>query len=136
MAFIAPTKVSTVPDVPEAQPYDHGYSEEEVHRITLARNEITKRDLSKEPVTLEEFKNVIAPWFRIQRTEEFILHPVKEKVAKEPKAPKVPKEPKPKKLTKKQIQDELTRLMFKMATGGTFSDEEKEFYFNQTGGQL
>ncbi len=133
MAFVAPTKVSTVPDVPEVKPYDHGYSEEEVHRITIARNEIVKRDLSKEPVTLEEFKTIIAPWFRIHRTEEFILHPAKEKVAKEPKAPK---EAKPKKLTKKQTTELLTQLIFKLATGIPFTDSEKVFYFEQTGEQV
>lgn len=130
MAFVAPTKIADVPSEPEVVPYNHGYTEEQVHRIETARSAIVKRDIVKEPVTLEEFRDVIAPWFRIHRTNEFILRPVKEKIVKEPKAPK---EPKPKKLTKKQREAELSRLILKMAMGQEFTPEETMFYNNESG---
>jgi hypothetical protein len=130
MAFVAPTKIAEIPTEPEAKPYNHGYTEEQVHRIELLRSEIIERDIVKEPVTLEEFRGVIAPWFRIHRTTEFILHPIKEKVIKETKAPKTPKV---KKLTKKQREAELSRLILKMAMGQEFTPEETMFYNNESG---
>ena len=93
MAFIPPTKVTEIPEEKEKVPYNHGFSEEEVYKITSYINELEKRDLVEEPVSLEEFKNYVVPWYRIKRTEDFILNAtkVKEKKVREPKAPKEPK---------------------------------------------
>jgi hypothetical protein len=136
MAFIAPTAFASI--VVEVNPkYVSGYSPEEEDRIKNAKVLIDKRDLSKEPVSLQEFRDIIAPWYRINRTEEFILHPEKVKTvrkAREAKAPKEPKEPKVKKLTKKQIQDKLSGLVMKLAMQVAFTEEEQVFFDEQTKG--
>lgn len=128
MAFVPPKIVESIPE--EKPTYNHGYSEEEVNKITKTIKGIEERDLIKEPVSFEEFKNYVVPWFRIRRTEDFILKEVKSKAAKAPKEPKLKA---PKKLTKKAIQEELTRLMFKQVAGQELTPEEQAFYNNPTG---
>lgn len=116
--------------------YNHGFSEEQVHTITLAKSNLDKRNLSEFPVTLEEFKTIIIPWQRIKRTEAFNLNPEKpkkEKVIRVPKV-KVPKEPKQKKLTKKFINDEMSRIIFKKAMGQELSPDELIFIEAHTQG--
>ena len=107
--------------VPEEKPkYDHGYTEEEVLRIKQRREEIFKRDLYAAPVTTEEFKTIIVPFCRINRTEKFILAP-----EKKPKAPKAPKE---KKLTKKEIKLRMNSIIIAKAMGQDVSEEDKIFF--------
>ena len=131
MAFVVPTVLQVIEvEVPK---YVSGYTEEEETQIKLAKQRIDARDLALEPVTLEEFKTVIAPWFRIHRTEEFILHPEKIKPIRVPKEAK-PKVPKEKKLTKAQTQNKFQQCIMKMATGEAFTEEEAEFFKKQTGG--
>ena len=131
----APSSVE-VPEVPTVINYSHGFSEQQVYEITLAKTNLDKRNLSEFPVTLEEFKTIIVPWQRIQRTVAFNLFPEKVKPVKVPKIPKVkvPKEPKPKKLTKKFINDEMGRLIFKRAMGQELSQEELTFIETHTQG--
>jgi hypothetical protein len=134
MAFIIPTSVQAIEvEVPK---YLSGYSEEEELRIKQGKKLLEDRDLTLEPVTLEEFKTIVAPWFRIHRTEQFILNPEKVKAVRIPKEPKVkiPKEAKPKKLTKAQVQSKFQSLVMKMAVGTEFTEEETEFFKLQTGG--
>jgi hypothetical protein len=126
MAFIPP---KILQEQTETVKYVSGYSEEEEQRIKAEKIKIEFRDLDKFPVTLEEFKTIICPWFRINRTEVFILNNVKEKV------PRIKKEKivKPKKLTKKQAQEKFKELIMKMAKGEEFSEEETLFYNSHTG---
>lgn len=131
MAFTPPKIIEIVPE--EVPKYNHGYSEEEVSKITNTIKNIELRDLINEPVSFEEFKNYVVPWFRIKRTEDFILKEVKPKATKGPKTPKVTKPKAPKKMTKKAIQDELTRLLFKQVSGQALTPEEQAFYNNPTG---
>jgi hypothetical protein len=136
MAFTAPTAFA--PIVEEVPKYLSGYSIEEEDRIKRGKALIDKRDLSKEPVSLQEFRDIIAPWYRINRTEEFILHPEKVKTVRkvrEAKAPKEPKEPKVKKLTKKQTQEKLAELVMKLAMQVAFTEEEQVFFDEQTKGK-
>ena len=114
--------------IPEEKPkYDHGYTEEEVLCIKQRREEIFKRDLYAEPVTTEEFKTIIVPFCRINRTEKFILAP--EKKVKEPKAPK---EPKAKKLTKKEIKLRMNNIIIAKAMGQSVSQEDEIFFKENT----
>lgn len=131
MAFTPPKIVEAVPEI---QVYDHGFSEEEVVKITNAVKAIESRDIVNEPVTFEEFKNYVVPWFRIQRTSDFILKETKAKATKAARVPKEPKPKAPKKLSKAAAKAELNRLIFKLATGSEFTPEEQEFYDNYTGG--
>lgn len=111
--------------IPEEKPkYDHGYTEEEVLRIKQRREEIFKRDLYAEPVTTEEFKTIIVPFCRINRTEKFILAP-----EKKPKAPKAPKE---KKLTKKEIKLRMNNIIIAKAMGQSVSQEDEIFFKENT----
>jgi hypothetical protein len=120
---------------PEEAIYDHGYSEEEVIRLTELNKELDKKvDKGYEP-TLEEFKTIICPMFRINRKEAFILNKPKEKPVKVPKEkkvkePKAPKTPKPKKLTAKEIkarQERLNKIIMKKAAGAELNEDDKEF---------
>ena len=111
--------------VPEEKPkYDHGYTEEEVLRIKQRREEIFKRDLYAEPVTTEEFKTIIVPFCRINRTEKFILAPEKKS--------KVPKAPKEKKLTKKEIKLRMNNIIIAKAMGQSVSQEDEIFFKENT----
>ena len=111
--------------IPEEKPkYDHGYTEEEVLCIKQRREEIFKRDLYAEPVTTEEFKTIIVPFCRINRTEKFILAP-----EKKPKAPKAPKE---KKLTKKEIKLRMNNIIIAKAMGQSVSQEDEIFFKENT----
>lgn len=109
--------------------YSHGYSEEQERYIREQREKIFKRDLSVEPVTTEELRDVIIPYQRILRTEAFILNPKKEDKSKKEKVTKEPKAPKPKKLTKKFIQEELNRITMKeLMQNEPLTEEEQKFY--------
>jgi hypothetical protein len=132
MAFVAPKMIAPIEEV--VAPYVSGYSTEEEEAIRKARDLIYKRDLSEKPVTFIEFRDVIVPWYRINRTEEFILHPEKVKKVREPKAPKVLREPKVKALTKKQTELKFQGLIMKLATKQPFTEEEEIFYKEQIGG--
>ena len=112
--------------------YSHGFTPEQVEEIKAKKLSIEKRDLKKEPVTLDEFKTIIVPWNRIHRTEQFILNPKKEKAERKPREKKEPAPKKPKKLTKKHIQDKINDIVFKLAKGETISDEEQRFFDEQT----
>jgi hypothetical protein len=131
MAFIVPGALA--PIVAEKPIYVSGYTPEEEERIKKAKALLDKRDLAKDPVTLLEFKTIVAPWYRINRVEEFILHPVKEKKVKAPKEPKVPKI---KKLTKKQAAEKLSSIIFKLAIQDDLTDEERTWYKEHTGGEI
>ena len=132
MAFALPTTVSTVPE--EVIKYSSGYTESEEIEIKSRKKEIESRNLVSHPVTIEEFRNTIAPWFRINRTEEFILHPTKVKVVRVPKE-KVVKEKviKEKKLTKAQTSAKMQDVIVKTMSGIELTEEEKEFYKIQIG---
>ncbi len=112
--------------------YKHGYSNDDVTRITLAKKSIDARDLSEEPVTLDEVREAIVPWNRIHRVKEFNLHPVKQKVVKESSLTagrkRVAAKPKVKKLTKKFIAEELGKIVFKVALKEKLTEEEQAFY--------
>jgi hypothetical protein len=134
-------KGSLVPTEPEqAVKYDHGYTEEQVIIVTNARKELDKRDLVEFPVTLDEFKTIIIPYQRISRTTAFNLNPEKvkkppkEKVEKLPKTrtPRVAKIPGEKKLTKKQIEERISDIIFYIATGKELTDEETLFFAEHT----
>lgn len=120
--------------------YKHGYSEEAVTRITAAKKAIDARDLSEEPVSLDEVREVIVPWNRIHRVKEFNLHPVKvtgkKKVVKQSSLTVGRKrgavKPKVKKLTKKFIAEEIGRLVFKVALQESLTEEEQAFYEEHT----
>lgn len=136
----SPSTTSIAQPEDDIHPYSHGIEPSKVDSIIAAKIAIESRiNNGGEPVTLEEFKEIIIPWLRIHRTTEFILNRPKEKKAKEPRepkasrAPKAPKEPKPvkeKKMTKKDIEKLLNSCIMKMATGQTLTSEEQEF-FNQ-----
>ena len=107
-------KTSLVPK--ETKPtYSHGFSPEEVEKIKLAREEISKRDLVAEPVTLEEFQEIVIPYLRISRTTSFNLNAK----AKPKKAPA---------LTKKEINAQINAIAFKQATGESLTKEEEAFF--------
>lgn len=115
--------------------YNHGFSPEEVLDITSRRNEIMKRDLKTNPLSIEE-QTLILKWCRINRTETFILNSkVKKEKSEKTKVEKVKKE-KVKKLTKKEIKARITILIMKIAQGEQLSDEENIFYETHTGGTL
>ena len=129
MAFIPPTSM-TLTESTEPPKYSSGYTPEEEDRIRREKALLDERDLTLFPVTLEESKTIVVPWFRINRTEEFILHSEKvkkERAVKEPKEPKI-KVPKEKKLTKAQVQAKLQDIIMKKAFGHEVSEEEESFY--------
>lgn len=121
--------------IPTVEPpkYDHGFTEEQVELITRKRKEIDKRDLNLHPVTLQELKEVVFPYQRINRTNIFILKEKevkekKEKVAREPKAPKEPRQPKEKKLSAKTISKRVSDIILARAMGMPVSAEDEAFY--------
>ena len=109
-------KATLVPE--ETKPtYSHGFPPEEVETIKLDREEISKRDLVAEPVTLEEFCKVIMPYLRITRTETFNLNAKKATTRKKTPA-----------LTKKEINAQINAIAFKQATGESLTKEEEAFF--------
>lgn len=124
--MFAPKKMD-LEEVPPIQ-YESGYTTDQIHEITLAHTMLSKRDLVGQPVTLEEFRDIIVPFFRIKRVEAFNLNVGKEKVKKE----RVPKEVKPKKLTKKQIEAKILEIAFKKAKNEELTEEETLFFNNHT----
>jgi len=131
----------TEPSVPQV--YSSGYSEEEILLITIAHKKLSDRNLKVEPVTLEEFKTIVIPWQRINRTEAFNLNPDKVKAVRQPKEPSArkprattSKEPKVPKLTKKFIADKLSDIIFQMAAGEPVSTEDQEFFTTHTSREL
>ena len=121
----APTALNVVVKL-----YDHGFTPEEVISITAKKKQLEKRNLSDEPVTLEEFKDIVVPFQRIQRTEVFNLNPEKEKKVRVLKE-KVVKE-KVVRLTKKFIESKITEIVYKMARGEELLEEETEFFNKHT----
>ncbi len=117
-------------------PYSSGYTEDEIMVIKVAHAKLSDRNLKVEPVTLEEFKTIVIPWQRINRTEVFTLNPDKVKAVREPKAPRAPRTPREKvakapkevKLTKKYISERLSDIIFQMAAGEMVSEEDTEFF--------
>lgn len=130
MAFVVPQALQQVPE--EVVLHTSGYTPEQEQEIKKAKSSLELRDLLKEPVTLEEFKSIVVPWFRISRTEDFILHPEKVKKVRVVKE-KVVKEVKVKKPTKAFIKTELQRLIFKLSRSEEFTVEETEFFTIYTG---
>lgn len=133
--------VSTTPTTPTVadQPYNHGYSDEEVRRITDLHNELKARDLKSNPISLEEYKKIVVPFLRINRVEAFNLKAASAKKPKEPKAAKAPKEPKvakPKKLSKKAIEVELSRIVMAKAMGTSVSETDLAFFNEHTKSNL
>lgn len=118
---------SLVPEEP-SKLYDHGYTPEEVSSITIKKKELDKRNLSEEPITLEEFKDIVVPYQRIQRTEVWNLNPEKEKKVRVVKEKVV----KVKKLTKKQIAEKVTEIVFKLARSEELTEEEEQFFKDNT----
>jgi len=111
--------------------YSHGFTPEEAEEIKRQKKLLDEKLRNNEEITLKEFEEIIVPFQRIHRTEEFILNPgkiKKEKIPKEPKAPRTPRVPKEKKLTKKQIETECNRLFTKEMAGEEFTEKEREFY--------
>lgn len=113
--------------------YSHGYTPEEVKEITEKRDKILSRNLREFPTTLEEFRDIIIPWCRMNRTQEFILNTKKKEESAKPKREKKEKtpsvkEPKVKKLTKKEITSETQRIYMKQFSNQELSEEEKTFY--------
>ena len=114
-----------------ATTYSHGFTDIEAAELKAAHNKLGKRNLSEDPVTLQEFRDIVVPYLRIVRTTAFNLNPEKIKPVKIPKIPKV-KEPKVKKLTKKFIKEELSRLVFAQAIGETITEEDILFIATHT----
>jgi len=120
-----------IPVEPEIVKYESGFTEDQEHEIVLKHSLISKRNLTEEPITLEEFRDVIVPYFRVKRTEAFNLNVGKEKVKKERVVKeKVVKEKvvKEKKLTKKEIEKQIMSLAFKKARGEDLTETEQEFF--------
>ena len=123
----------------EEKRYDHGFSEEEVARLKSLKAELDKKLLSGYRTTIEDMKNIVVPWLRVNRTEEFNLKAPKEKPPKaekgekaprKPREPKEPKAPKAKKLTakeRKEINLRIQKIFALKAAGRELSDEDKEF---------
>ena len=130
MAFLPPTtaNLEQASQVENVNQYISGYTAEQEEHIRIAKLKLDRRDLIKEPITLEEFRTIVAPWYRINRTEKFRLHP--EKIKKE----RIPKEAKPKKLSKAAISKKLTSIIMKLGTGQSLTEEEEFFYKEHTGG--
>jgi hypothetical protein len=118
---------SLVPEEP-SKLYEHGYTPEQVAIITANKKELERRNLSEVPVTLEEFKDIVVPYQRIQRTEIFNLNPEKEKKVRVVKEKVV----KIKKLTKKQIGEKVTEIVFKLARSEELTEEEQVFFKEHT----
>ena len=131
------------PPEEEVHVYSHGIPPERVEEIKRLKLELEKRVMDGgEPVTLQEFKDIVLPFQRIHRTEVFILNPVKVKPVRVPrvKTPKAPKEKvekpvKVKTLTKKQLEVKLNELLFKKFTLG-LTDEEEAFLALHTGDKI
>lgn len=126
--------ITQLPQEPEEPKYDHGYSEEEAIRLTELNKELDKKIEKGYEPTLEEFKTIVAPMFRINRKEPFILNKPKEKPVKVPKEKKAKvvkeKVPKVKKLTAKEIksrQERLNKIIMKKAAGIELSSDDTEF---------
>ena len=118
--------------------YKHGYSDEQVDKIKEGKRTIDARDKLKHPPSLKEFREIIVPWNRIHRVEQFNLHPVKVQGVKKARAKSKVSTlsrktvPKAKKLTKKQINDKIGEIVFKIAMKTELSKEEKSFYSEHT----
>lgn len=112
---------------PKEIKYDHGFSEEEVFRITEEYKRLQEKVSSGERLTLSE-QEIVFKHFRISRTEAFVLQELKVKPEKPEKIPKqkVEKIPKPKKQTKKQIKERLEFLIDKNFTEGLSEEETEE----------
>ncbi len=139
----APKALTVVTEPAIAQVYSSGYSEEEILLITIAHKKLSDRNLKVEPVTLEEFKTIVIPWQRINRTEAFNLNPDKVKAVRQPKEPSArkprataSKESKVSKLTKKFISDKLSDIIFQMAAGEPVSNEDMVFFTTHTNKDL
>lgn len=123
--------------IPEELPntivtYDHGYSIEEVAMIISKKKELDEGILLGKQVTLDEFKNIVVPYQRINRVEAFTLNAIKETKNKvDRRTTTRSKDTKPKKLGKAQITLKLNEIIMKMALG-TITKEEEEFYNNYT----
>lgn len=134
------TDLTVIPEPEIPKPYDHGYDEATVAKITQLHAEAKARDLKANPITLEEFKNVVVPFLRINRTEAFNIKAANTKVPKVkiPKEVKVkePKVLKPKKLTKKFIESELSRIIMSKATGVALSEADTTFFSEHTKSDL
>ena len=113
--------------ITEQPTFDHGYTIEQVDELKLLKKAIELRNLGEQPVTLKEFKEIVVPWNRAHRGEQFVLFAEKKATTKEKK----PRVAKPKKLTKKAIQDRLNDLIFKKATGKDITEEEQAFVDEQ-----
>lgn len=125
---------------PEKPKYDHGFSPEEVEELEKQYTILDRRDKTKQPLTLEEFKIVVSIC-RIRRNSIFLLQ--KEKPIKAPKVKKekVVKEKvikekviKPKKKTKKELAIEHSKMMtllFARNSGKVLSDEEDKWLDNK-----
>jgi len=121
------TEIASIESTPS---YDHGFTVEEVASIKKAKEAISARQILS--VTLQEFKEVIVPWTRIHRTEQFILHPPKEVKTRVAKAPKVPKEKKLSKKAleaklKKDLEARLDRILAAQIAGDPVSKEDSDF---------
>jgi len=126
-----------VPQEETVNVYSHGVPPEQVEEVKKQKAELEKRIANGgEPVTLEEFKNIVIPFLRIHRTEVFLLTPVKEKKVREPRVPKE-KVVKPKRLTKKAIKERIDAIIFKKFTTTEGVTEEEESFLNEhTGGKI
>jgi len=131
---------SLIPIEPEPiKLYDSGYTEEQIIDVKHKHAILIKRNLVTEPVTLDEFKFIIIPWQRINRTEVFNLNPEKVKVVKEKKAkepstrkPREKKIPGEVKLSKKAIDIKISDIIFKMAVGEPLSEDDTRFFEQHT----
>lgn len=114
------------------QVYDHGYTQEQVEVIKLAKKELEKKPVNE--ITLEDFANIVIPHQRIHRTEVFNLNPEKVKPPKKERVvkPKVVREPREKKMTKKDIEAKITDIIFKKALGNEVTEEEEAFFVLHT----
>jgi hypothetical protein len=124
------------------QAYAHGVRPELVEDIKQQKVALEKRiNNGGEPVSLDEFKEIVIPWIRIHRTEVFILNPEKPKKEKKVKEVKPPKEkkataPKEKKLTAKQVQARISAIVMAKAMGQIISEEDRMFFKEQAGGDI
>lgn len=142
-----PFAVNIFEQTVEQKIYDHGYPADKVDEIKQLHIALEKRvNGGGELASLEEFTTIVIPWCRINRTEEFIIVPEKEKKVKVPKEPKIkvareakvkaPVAGKEKKLTKKQVAEEIQRIVMAIAMGTATEDDMKFFNEQSTGAIL
>lgn len=126
MAFI-PTEINLTQELIKNS---HGYTIDEVSEIKTKFKELEVKVLSGYTHSIEEYKTIVIPHIRINRSEAFNLF--QKDVKEKPLKPIKEKVVKPKKLTKKAIKDKIEGCLGKLAFGEALSDDEWNFFNEHT----